>query len=85
MPTMRMLRESGNIEQDADGIIFLHRPDGPNDASVNPLDRAAWNERAEDLKYISIGIAKQRNGSVGTVNVLFNPGLMQYIEILRGV
>lgn len=85
MPTMKMLKESGDIEQDADGIIFLHRPDNTNDASVNPRDKGeCWDRwRESDLTYISIGIAKQRNGAVGQTNVLFDAGLMRYTEIAR--
>lgn len=82
MPTMKMLRESGDIEQDADGIIFLHRPDSPSDQSVNPRDKGSlevWREKG--LQYISIGIAKQRNGAIGQTNVLFDAELMRYTEI----
>ena len=33
--------------------------------------------------YISISVAKQRNGSIGTVNVMFDPNVMRYNEIMR--
>lgn len=84
MPTMRMLRESGDIEQDADGIIFLHRPDGPEDSSVDPRDRGGIaNWKASGLTYLALGVAKQRNGTIGQANVLFDPSIMRYIEIDR--
>lgn len=84
MPTMKMLRESGDIEQDADGILFLHRPDNPNDASVDPRDRAYIDGlRDRGLTYLCIGVAKQRNGSIGQANVLFNASIMRYSEIAR--
>lgn len=84
MPTMKMLRESGDIEQDADGIIFLHRPTSEDDPSVNPLHKGGWGAwQDKDLTYISIGIAKQRNGAIGQTNVLFDAGLMRYIEIVK--
>ena len=84
MPTMKMLRESGDIEQDADGIIFLHRPDNPDDPSVYPPDRQGlklWKDKG--LTYLCIGIAKQRNGSIGQTCCLFDASLMDYIEIMR--
>lgn len=84
MPTMKMLRESGDIEQDADGIIFLHRPTSMDDPSVNPMHRGGWSTWQDSgLTYISIGIAKQRNGSIGQTNVIFDAGLMRYIEIAK--
>ena len=84
MPTMKMLMESGNIEQDADGIIFLHRPNSIDDPSVNPDHKVGWDNWMEnDTMYLSIGIAKQRNGAIGKTNVLFDAGLMRYIEIVK--
>lgn len=84
MPTMKMLRESGDIEQDADGIIFLHRPETPEDESVHPKDKnmvAVLKERG--MAYIALGVAKQRNGTIGQVNVVFDPSVMRYTEIDR--
>lgn len=84
MPTMKMLRESGNIEQDADGIIFLHRPDNENDKSIDPRDKASFNDLTQDgRKYLCLGVAKQRNGAVGQVCVVFDPKTMKYIQISR--
>lgn len=84
MPTMKMLRESGDIEQDADGIIFLHRPTSTDDPSVNPMHRGGWSTWQDSgLTYLSIGIAKQRNGAIGQTNVIFDASLMRYIEIAK--
>ena len=84
MPTMRMLRESGNIEQDADNIIFLHRPNGPDDKSVDAKDKPYFEGFAEHgLTYLCIGVAKQRNGVVGQACVAFNPAYMLYSSIDR--
>jgi len=47
-PALHDLRESGSIEQDANGVFFLH-PENPNDLNQ-------W----QDVKLI---IAKQRNGA----------------------
>ena len=84
MPTMKMLRESGNIEQDADGIIFLHRPSSADDKSVDPRDRAYFdNFKDQHLTYLCLGVSKQRNGIVGQACVIFNPAYMLYTSIDR--
>ena len=84
MPTMAELAQSGAVEQDADGIIFLHRPESHEDRSVNPKDVAGFYAMQEaGSVYISISVAKQRNGSIGTVNVMFDPNVMRYNEIMR--
>lgn len=84
MPTKNDLKDSGNIEQDADGIIFLHRPDSAEDPCIDPRDKPYWHELTEKgLAYLALGVAKQRNGAIGQANVIFDPAYMRYAEIDR--
>ncbi|MNO15505.1 Replicative DNA helicase [compost metagenome] len=57
-PVLSDLRESGSIEQDADIVAFLYRDD-------------YYNQESEKKNIIEIIIAKQRNGPVGTVELVF--------------
>jgi replicative DNA helicase len=56
-PRMADLRDSGSIEQDADMVWLLHRPD-----YYNPNDQPGAAELA---------VAKNRNGRTGTVSLTF--------------
>ena len=84
MPTMAELRDSGAVEQDADGILFLHRPESHEDKAVHPKDLASFYAMQEGgSNYIAVSVAKQRNGSTGITQVMFDPGVMRYNEIMR--
>jgi replicative DNA helicase len=63
-PRLADLRESGAIEQDADIVMFLHRPD-----AYDPEDRPGLAE---------IIIAKHRSGPVGIVNLQWRKETMRF-------
>jgi replicative DNA helicase len=83
MPTLAELRGSGDIEQDADNIIFMHKPE-PGDQYIHPEDRdklAGWEMM--QMRYIALNLAKQRQGDIGTVHLIFNPAKMTFTEPAR--
>lgn len=59
-PMLSDLRESGAIEQDADIVIFLYRDD-------------YYNENTEFKNVAEVIVAKHRNGSTGTIKMLYDP------------
>ena len=61
-PILSDLRESGAIEQDADMVMFIYRPEYYKD-SVDPEDKPKG--------YTIIDIAKHRNGKLGEVELRF--------------
>lgn len=62
-PKLADLRESGQIEQDADIVVMLHRP-------KKGLKDKDTGESLDDGS-VELIVAKQRNGPVGTVNLKF--------------
>ncbi len=61
IPQLSDLRESGAIEQDADMVMFIYRPD------YNGLTQDEHGENLKDLTVIKI--AKHRNGELGEINL----------------
>lgn len=80
-PTLADLRESGAIEADADNVWFLHYPteNQLSDSQKNKYRVCKQNNR----EYMEIIIGKHRNGPIGTVDVMFNPGKMRFIGFAR--
>jgi replicative DNA helicase len=76
-PMLSDLRDSGAIEQDADIVLFVYRPEmyEQTDAQGNPTAG-----RAELI------IGKHRNGPTGTVQLHFNKdiGLFSELDLLHG-
>ena len=73
VPQLSDLRESGAIEQDADMVMFLYRPEYygiNNDAMGEPIEGETH-----------IHIAKHRNGSLGNVKVRFIKEYQRFVDM----
>lgn len=68
-PEMSDLQESGNIEQDANTILLLHRDD------YHDID--SMDAEVSDTKII---VAKNRDGNRGTVSMTFHKGVQTFYE-----
>lgn len=63
-PTLADLRATGAMEEDADGVIFVHRPDY---YQTDYVRETAQPERTEVI------LSKNRHGSTGKINLSFWP------------
>ncbi len=72
-PQLSDLRESGAIEQDADLVIFIHRP-----------ERYGLNTDEDGNSLVGVAeiiVAKHRNGQVGDIRLRFKDNLAKFIEM----
>lgn len=85
MPILEDLKDSGNLEQDADGVIFLHAPADENDDSIDPRHKEFFGfYEAKGLTYLSMGVAKQRQGETGIACVLLDKKHMRFGPVEKG-
>ncbi|MBR2614209.1 MAG: replicative DNA helicase [Clostridia bacterium] len=75
-PQLSDLRESGAIEQDADIVMFIHRP-----------DRSATKEEIEKNQIkpnvAEIIVAKHRNGEVGSFELYFKGECTKFVNLSK--
>ena len=67
-PQLSDLRESGSIEQDADVVMFLYRPEEEDQMGNN-------------VKQVKLIIAKHRNGAVGEVDLMFRGDRIKFYNL----
>jgi replicative DNA helicase len=67
-PILSDIRDSGAIEQDADVVMFIHRED-------------YYDKETEKKNIAEIIIAKQRNGSLGTVQLGWRGELTWFVDL----
>jgi replicative DNA helicase len=71
-PMLSDLRESGAIEQDADIVCFLYRPE---------YYKIHEDEHGSTLGIGEVIVAKHRNGAVDTVRLRFIPELAKFADL----
>jgi replicative DNA helicase len=71
-PRLNHLRESGAIEQDADVVMFVHREEY---YQTNDEDRERVKGQAEII------VAKQRNGPIGDVKLLWQQDYTRFVNL----
>ena len=69
-PMLSDLRESGAIEQDADVVMFLYRDD-------------YYNKDTDTTNIAEVIIAKQRNGPIGTVELVWLPNYTKFANMKK--
>ena len=69
-PMLSDLRESGAIEQDADVVMFLYRDD-------------YYNPDTEKKGIMEVILAKQRNGPIGTVELVWLPDFTKFANLQK--
>lgn len=69
-PMLSDLRESGAIEQDADVVMFLYRDD-------------YYNKDTDRPNIAEVIIAKQRNGPIGTIELLWRPEFTKFVNLVQ--
>lgn len=67
-PQLSDLRESGDLEQDADVVMFLHKPDETTLNGLQPME---------------LSIAKHRNGPVGNIACLFRKSTTKFESAVK--
>jgi len=64
-PQLSDLRESGSLEQDADVVMFIHRPE--------MYEKDTLKQNLAQIK-----VAKHRNGPVGTIELVFRSNIAKF-------
>jgi len=67
-PTLSHLRESGALEQDSDVVMFIHRPE-------------YYDPQTDAQGIAEIIVAKQRNGPIGTIKMVFLPRFTKFVNL----
>jgi replicative DNA helicase len=95
LPLLSDLRESGAIEQDADVVMFLHREEyyqvsSPGEEAQEAAEGPDYGNGGgitDDLARMpgisQVIVAKQRNGPVGSVYLVFRKNFMRFESLDR--
>ena len=84
-PLLSDLRESGTIEQDADMVTFVYRPEyyheqqQPDPGTAEHMDWLAEGEKLLGMAEFIIG--KQRHGPTGIINLKFEAEITKFSDL----
>jgi replicative DNA helicase len=76
-PNLANIRESGSIEQDADVVMLIHRS---READKTAEEREQARQLGSETEII---LAKQRNGPVGKISLLFMSKFAKFVNMER--
>ena len=86
-PQLADLRESGSIEQDADVVAFIYRPEyylsrlEPEQAGTEAYEK--WQARMEEVHNLAeVIIGKQRHGPIDTIKLVFEAELTRFSDFV---
>lgn len=79
-PMLSDLRESGAIEQDADVVMFIHR----EDEGEGEGGGGGEEQRPSGAIPVELIVAKQRNGPVGSIDLVFLSEYTRFESRARG-
>ena len=82
-PQLADLRDSGSIEQDADIVLMLYRPEYYAAEKKDDNKPDAPQEDAPNANEVEIIVAKNRHGPTNTVKLIFDSEHTQFIGIER--
>ena len=71
-PQLADLKETGSLEEDADVVLFIHRPEQYNRQDANLRGQAEFI------------IGKQRNGPIGKLSMIFQHEYQRFVEPTSG-
>jgi replicative DNA helicase len=78
VPRLSDLRESGNIEQDADRVIFIHLPSENSEGGTQTLN----DQTVQNLE-VEIVQAKGRDNGCASIRMVFNRPTTKFQQIAR--
>jgi len=81
-PQLSDLRESGSIEQDADVVMFVYRPEyylEKSEPQAGTAEHITWQEKMSQVhNQAQIIIGKQRHGPTGIINLEFESAYTKF-------
>ncbi len=85
-PQLADLRESGSIEQDADVVMFIYRPEyylARTEPDLGTEEHEKWQMKMDEVHNLAETIiGKQRHGPTGTVKLVFTGELTRFSDFV---